>query len=128
MKKYSVLLILVCLIFVMGCVSDGYFQPLNKSDGADSEEDDLYYWFEWGDGTNSGWIGPFASGQTACTNHTWNKKGFYEIRVKAKNYHELQSEWSDPLSVTMPRSRLLFVDILEKFPRLIQLFSYFFGM
>ena len=31
----------------------------------DSEGHDLYYWFDWGNGENSGWIGPYPSGNTA---------------------------------------------------------------
>jgi hypothetical protein len=27
----------------------------------DSDGDQLYYWFDWGDGSNSGWIGPYMS-------------------------------------------------------------------
>jgi hypothetical protein len=94
----------------------------------DPEGDDVYYWFDWGDGKNSGWVGPFPSGQIVCENHTWVKKGTYEIKVKAKNTIGLQSDWSDPLSVSMPRSKTLFLNILEKFPRLLLLFRYLFGM
>jgi len=31
----------------------------------------------------SGWIGPYISGETVTANHTWNKRGSYEIKVKA---------------------------------------------
>ena len=48
----------------------------------DPKGNQLYYWFEWGDGTNSGWLGPFPSGEQASAKHTWNKKGTYEIKVK----------------------------------------------
>ncbi|MFC1801688.1 hypothetical protein ACFLZB_04460 [Nanoarchaeota archaeon] len=41
MKKYGVILILVCLIFIVGCVSDSYFKPINKTDDDASSEDDL---------------------------------------------------------------------------------------
>lgn len=41
MKKYGLLLILLGLIFVVGCFSDSYFQPLNKSGDNLSEEDEL---------------------------------------------------------------------------------------
>ena len=94
----------------------------------DPDGSDLYYWFDWGDETNSGWIGPYASGELACANHTWDKKGMYEIRVKAKNYYGLQSEWSDPLIVNMPRSKNLFINIFERFPTLYLIFEYLFGM
>ncbi|KYK24510.1 hypothetical protein AYK24_05995 [Thermoplasmatales archaeon SG8-52-4] len=94
----------------------------------DPEGDDVYYWFDWGDGKNSGWIGPFPSGQIVCENHTWSKKGTYEIKVKAKNTIGLQSKWSDPLSVSMPRNKILFLNLFEKFPRLLLLLRYLFSM
>ena len=92
----------------------------------DPDEDQVYYWFEWGDGTNSSWIGPYPSGETACANHSWETKGDYEIKVKAKDTGGLESEWSDPLPVTMPRDRQssaqLFLKLLEmvanRFPML----------
>jgi hypothetical protein len=100
--------------------------------GTDPDGDDLHYWFDWGDNTNSGWVGPFASGDFGCAKHTWSKKGSYEIRVKAKNEKGLQSEWSDPLIVTMPRHKVIdnhfLLNILEKFPRLLPLLRYLFGM
>jgi len=38
--------------------------------------------------------------------HTWEKRGSYEIKVKAKDVNGAESQWSDPLSVTMPRSKV----------------------
>ena len=73
----------------------------------DPDNDDVYYWFNWGDGNNSGWIGPFASGETVCVNYTWAAKGTYQIKVKAKDTNGQESPWSDPLSVTIPRNRAI---------------------
>ena len=70
----------------------------------DPENDDLYYLFDFGDQTDSEWIGPFASGKLCSVNHSWTKKGSYSIRVKAKDSTGLMSEWSDPLSISMPRT------------------------
>ena len=70
----------------------------------DSDQDQLYYWFEWGDGNNSGWLGPYNSGVTCETKHTWNEKNIYTIKVKAKDIYGKESSWSDPLSITMPYS------------------------
>ena len=70
----------------------------------DPDDDQIYYWFDWGDGSNSGWVGPYNSGQTGNANHTWATKGNYTIRVKAKDVYDHESDWSDPLSVTMPVS------------------------
>jgi len=41
----------------------------------DPEGDQVHYLFDWGDGTNSGWIGPFNSGETIDVSKTWTQKG-----------------------------------------------------
>ncbi len=68
----------------------------------DPEENDIYYLFDWGDGTDSGWIGPINSGQEARARHQWTEKGDYSIIVKARDSNGMESEWSAPLPITMP--------------------------
>jgi hypothetical protein len=53
----------------------------------------------------SEWTGPFESGEECTVSHTWEEKGTYRVKVKAKDAHGMQSEWSDPLSVSIPRSK-----------------------
>lgn len=65
----------------------------------DSEGDRVYYWFDWGDGTTSGWVGPYDSGSTASASHKWSTKNVYTIRVKTKDIYNHESSWSEPLSV-----------------------------
>jgi hypothetical protein len=80
--------------------------------------DILYYYWDWGDGTNSDWIGPYNSGEEVNISHIWNKIGSYSIRVKAKNDKGYESEWSNPLSISMPRNnqnlRLILLNIILK--------------
>jgi len=93
--------------------------------------DELYYLFDWGNGDFSGWIGPYDSGDTASASYTWTEEGDYQIRVKAKDDHGAQSEWSDPLPITMPRNNAfmnsLLFQLLEKlmnrFPLIEQILS-----
>jgi hypothetical protein len=95
-----------------------------SSYSTDIDNDDLYYLFDWGDETNSGWIGPYESGETAIASKSWNKSGEYQIRVKAKDEHNLESEWSDPLEVTMPKTKSVntpFLQFLENHPKLFPL-------
>ena len=73
----------------------------------DLEEHNLYYWWDWGDGSNSGWLGPYTHGQQTSASHIWNTDGTYLIKVKSKDMLGKESDWSDPLSVTMPRNRIL---------------------
>ena len=70
----------------------------------DLDSDSVYYLFDWGDNTNSGWIGPYPSGEECSASHSWSEQGNYEIKVKAKDKHGSESDWSDPLVVSMPRN------------------------
>jgi hypothetical protein len=87
----------------------------------DPDGDQLYYLFDWGDGELSGYVGPYNSGQTAEASHKWSEKGDYEIRVKVKDDHGIQSDWSDPLPINMPKNKQLinhpFFEFLERFLR-----------
>ena len=88
----------------------------------DPEDDNIYYLFDWGDGSNFIWIGPYDSGDTVKTNYTWAEKGSYNIRVKAKDDNGIQSGWSDPLPINMPYDKK--IDILDIFLNFInQIFN-----
>lgn len=97
----------------------------------DPNGDDVYYMFDWGDDTTSGWLGPYNSGATASGKKTWTSQGTYEVKVVAKDDHGKLSIWSDPLDVTMPRNKAFFNSILleilerilERFPLLEQILS-----
>ncbi len=69
---------------------------------SDSDSDSLYYMWSWGDGNTSGWYGPFESNVIASASHVWTEKGTYQIKVKAKDEHGFESDWSDPLTGKMP--------------------------
>ena len=75
------------------------------SSSTDMDGNQLYYLFDWDDGTDSGWLGPFDSGEECQTSHSWNQRDEYNIRVKAKDIHGGESEWSQPLPVSMPKNR-----------------------
>lgn len=89
------------------------------SSTTDLDGDQLYYLFDWGDSTNSGWLGPLSSGEECSASHTWSERGNYEIKVKAKDIHGAESEWSDPLSVFMPKNKAVntpFLNFLKNHP------------
>jgi hypothetical protein len=71
----------------------------------DPDGDQVYYMWSWGDGTNSGWLGPYNSGETAEATHVWDEEGEYKIKVRAKDIHGEVSSWSDSLSISMPKSK-----------------------
>jgi len=80
----------------------------------DPQEDQIYYLWDWGDGTQSDWLGPYESGEDVTVSHSWNARGNYEVKVKAKDINGDESEWSDPLPVSMPlRHQTLLERIIE---------------
>jgi agmatine deiminase len=89
----------------------------------DADGDQVYYMWDWGDGSFSSWLGPNASGDSVTAEKTWTTKGTYLIRVKAKDVYGNESAWSEPLSVTMPCGTSLTTSILE---RLEQRFPFVF--
>lgn len=97
------------------------------SSTTDPDEDQLFYLFDWGDDTNSGWIGPFASGEDASASHQWETTGDFEVKVKAKDIKGLESTWSDPLPITIPKNKdrtyQLVLRFIEKNPILYLLFQ-----
>jgi len=86
----------------------------------DPNRDQMSYWFDWGDGTNSGWVGPYASGATASATHSWTSQGNYQIKVKAKDTSDTESVWSDPLAVSMPKQKIQSNNLLLKLISILQ--------
>jgi len=80
----------------------------------DSDGDQVFYWIDWDDTTNSGWLGPYDSGLTVSSSHIWSANGTYSIKVKSKDNHGDESPWSDPLTVTMPKTKTF-----NQFPRIL---------
>jgi len=67
----------------------------------DPDGDNVYYFFDWGDGSNSGWLGPYTSGNVVSASHMWGSVGVYNVRVKAKDSYGHESDWSVSLAVTI---------------------------
>ncbi len=67
----------------------------------DPDGDIISYIFSWGDGTTSQ-TNFMQSGQQGSASHSWNEQNTYEIKVKAVDQYGAESEWSNPLLVSMP--------------------------
>jgi len=78
----------------------------------DPNDDDLYYYIDWGDGNTKDWFGPFESGEIVTVSHTYEKKSVnpepmgkkYTIKAKAKDIFDSESDWGE-FEVTMPRNK-----------------------
>jgi hypothetical protein len=75
---------------------------LYTTHSTDPEGQQLWYEWDWGDGNLSPWIGPFFSGENMTVTHTWTQQGTFVVRVKCHDTFDEESNWSEPLSVTMP--------------------------
>jgi hypothetical protein len=71
------------------------------SSTSDPDGDQIYYLFDWGDGSNSGWIGPYASGVAGVTQHMWTTLGTFDVKVKARDVWGAGSKWSEVQTVTI---------------------------
>jgi hypothetical protein len=99
---------------------------------SDTDGDQVYYKWNWGDGNYSGWLGPYNSGDTCEASHAWTEKDDYDISVMSKDSNGGESEWSDPLSISIPRTRAyhdsLLLRILERFPSVYQFIQQLLGL
>ena len=71
------------------------------SSTTEPDNEQIYYLFDWDDGSNSGWIGPYSSGQTGTGSHIWTVLGTYDVKVKARDIWGAGSLWSESLVVTI---------------------------
>ncbi len=101
----------------------------------DADGDDVYYNVSWGDGSYSGWKGPCISGDTVNELHAWSSEGNYEIRAKAKDIYDAESDWVT-LEVSMSKNRdlinsqsfILFERILKQYPYMFPMLRYLLGL
>jgi len=97
----------------------------------DPDLDDVFYIVDWGDGTTSGWLGPFPQCEPVAVCNEY-KRGLYFVRAKVKDIYGFESEWSDPLEVNIPRTRtnynlflLRFFELFTKHYFILRFFNRF---
>jgi len=97
------------------------------SSTTDPDDDQLYYLFDWGDNQTSGLLGPYDSGDSASSSHSWEEQGTYIVRVKAFDTCNGESDWVE-LEVTMPINQQnkcpLFQRFIERFTNVFPLLRY----
>jgi len=85
----------------------------------DPDGDEVKYIIDWGDGnTDTTNLNP--SGTDVTVSHSWNSKGTYVIKVKSKDIHDAESDWSPPeiILITKNKNRAInttFLQFLKNF-------------
>jgi hypothetical protein len=98
----------------------------------DPDGNKVMYFVDWGDGTQTNWTGPNASGAPVILSHTFLKKGTYIVKGKAKDIYGNESDWGT-LQVKMPITQQtgihsLLERILARFPHAFPILRYLFGL
>ena len=94
-----------------GSISDDYNYTFITTD---KDGDDLYLLVDWGDNTNTGWIGPYSSDEEVKLSPSWSENGVYNIKAKAKDVYEYEGEWTDPFVVAITEKTILIGFITNK--------------
>jgi hypothetical protein len=82
--------------------------------------------WSWGDENYSEWLGPYNSGEKCISSYIWNEKGDFKIKVKAKNIDGAESDWSDPLSFSLSKTKAIkrtFLNMIDDNPFLLRLLN-----
>ena len=96
----------------------------------DPQGDDVYLYVNWGDGTNTDWLGPYNSGEEIEVSHSFSERINYTIKAKAKDIdgHEGKEQ---PLKITMSypyRPYWWFWErFFEQFPNAFPILRYLLG-
>ena len=78
--------------------------------------DQVYYYIDWGDGDLEVWKGPYEPGQPTIFTHSWDEKGKYTIKARAKDKCDDKGDWSE-IEVNIPRTRIShWMQFLDMFP------------
>jgi len=88
----------------------------------DPNNDDVYYYIEWGDGDVLEWVGPYESGEIIELSHTWSEEDTYTISARAMDVWGAIGEWGT-LEVEMPVNQLSFKSLNLLFQRILGRFN-----
>jgi len=90
------------------------------SSATEPDGEQIYYRWDWGDETLSVWLGPFESGEECSATYSWAEQDKFDIRVKVKDEHGGESDWSDLFTFSTPNKLNHYPSIIwrliERFP------------
>jgi hypothetical protein len=84
------------------------------SSATDSDDNQLWFFWDWGDGNYSEWLGPFVSGEECEASYTWQQGANFSIRVKVKDGNGGESYWSEEFIFSTPKNKILNNILLER--------------
>ena len=95
----------------------------------DPDDNDIYYYIDFGDGNEEITKGPYGSGRTISVKHTWENQGAYTIKVKSRDTYDEISDWVT-LEISMPKNKIInpFERFLENHPHLFPLLRQLLGL
>jgi len=94
----------------------------------DPQDQLIYLLLDWGDGSDTGWMGPYESGEEDSRSHAWTVEGTYTITLYAKDEYDAESSIS--LRVQVPKNKPYFYNfpilnwLFERFPNAFPILRY----
>ncbi|MCK4256076.1 hypothetical protein KAX35_04230 [candidate division WOR-3 bacterium] len=118
MRRYIALIFVIMpLLIIIGCKQNAVPKdpsiPYGVDNGwvdstytfytstTDLDGDDVSFQIDWGDGELSGWSDFITEGSTVYFSYAWTTPNVYDIKAKAKDINNKESEWSGTHTVTI---------------------------
>jgi hypothetical protein len=79
----------------------------------DPDDDDIQYGWDFGDGNPIIWTEFFKSGEICNITHSWVLSGNYPIRVKARDINYAESNWSDPIVISIDQDNTIELNVMN---------------
>jgi len=83
-----------------------------KINASDPDDDEVYYYIDWEDGSNSGWQGPYPENIEQTFQHIWQSRNTYTIKAKAKDISDAESDWAT-FEISIPKIKL--INVMTRF-------------
>jgi hypothetical protein len=109
-----------------GTIKTTYIYEVLVSD-PDENDELLKLEMDFGDGVITETCGCsqlWQNGQTVNVSHEWKKSGTYQITGRVMDVNGEWSEWSEPFSVSLPRSKHVPMQIQEIISEIVARFPY----
>ncbi len=90
----------------------------------DYQGDDVYLYVNWGDGSNTDWLGPYESREVIQVSHAFSERQNYSIKAKAKDTNGNVGE-EQPLTISASKSKNLLMPEITRFMLLLKKVTFF---